>query len=75
MAKNIHNIKIARSLLNMSELRREMSRYNFQALQKYASVGAYKDQRIKYAALHRQYVIERQNFIDGVVAKTMSSSA
>lgn len=59
-------IKIAQHVLNMDALKNEMDRYNLPVLQKAASAGVNKKQRIKYAALVRQYELEKQAFIGGL---------
>lgn len=59
-------IKMAQHLLNMRAIEQEMGRYNVHSLQKMAAVGAGREQRIKYAALLRQYELEKQAFITGL---------
>ena len=60
-------IKMASHLLNMQALHAEMQHYNVHSLQKCAAIGANKEQRIKYAALVRQYELEKQAFLGDFV--------
>ena len=64
--RRLLRIKVAQHVLNMDALKNEMDRYNLPVLQKAASAGVNKKQRIKYAALVRQYELEKQAFIGGL---------
>ena len=56
-------IAMARALLNTRAIDDELSTYNFHQLRKSAAVGAYKEERLKVAALIRQRELEKQAFL------------
>ena len=56
-------IAMARALLNTRAIDDELSTYNLHQLSKSAAVGAYKEERLKVAALIRQSELEKQAFL------------
>jgi hypothetical protein len=56
-------IAMARALLNTRAIDAELSTYNLHQLSKSAAVGAYKEERLKVAALIRQSELEKQAFL------------
>ena len=67
------NIKMARCLLNMQAIEKELANYNFHELKKSASIGAGKSLTVKYAALRVQHAIEKQAFL-GALLKGLSAA-
>ena len=67
------NIKMARCLLNMQAIEKELANYNFHELKKSASIGAGKSLTVKYAALRVQHAIEKQAFL-GALLKGLNAA-
>lgn len=66
-AMNPHRVKLARHVLNLHAIERELASYDFDGLRKSASVKASKEMRIKYSALRAQQVIEKQAFLNALM--------
>lgn len=66
-AVNPHRVKIARHILNMKAIERELAAYDFDGLCKSASTSATRSLRIKYAALKAQHLIEKQAFMGALM--------
>jgi len=64
---------MARCLLNMQAIEKELANYNFYELKKSASIGAGKSLTVKYAALRVQHAIEKQAFL-GALLKGLSAA-
>ena len=60
--QNAGRVKVARHLLNIVQLKRELDLYNLDGLTKAAAAGQNKDERIKVAALVVQLMREKQAF-------------
>lgn len=55
-----NRIKFASSAVRIYALQSEIAKYNLKGLRKSAAIGANKLERMKLAALHRQYALERE---------------
>ena len=62
----LQNIKLASTILNMHAIGQELAACNLHQLSKSAAVGAHKEERMKAAALIRQYELEKQALLPGI---------
>jgi hypothetical protein len=65
-AASARRIKIARHLVNIHQLTKELSLYNAEGLQKAAATGTGKTQRLKVAALALRLTQEKQAFAGAI---------
>jgi len=72
--KRLQNIKLASTILNMHAIGQELAACNLHQLSKSAAVGAHKEERMKAAALIRQYELEKQALLPGI-AQLLSRAA
>ena len=65
--QNNGRVKLARHLLNIVQLQKELNVYNYGGLTKAAAANQNKSERIKFAALLAQHAIEKQAFLGALL--------
>jgi hypothetical protein len=65
-AAKLVRIKLARHVLNLDAINRELAAYNVAGLTKAAAANSSKELRVKYAALKLQQTIEKRAIIGGL---------
>ena len=65
--QNHGRVKLARHLLNIVQLQKELNVYNYAGLTKAAAANQNKSERIKFAALLTQHAIEKQAFLGALL--------
>jgi len=71
----LQNIKLASTILNMHAIGQELAACNLHQLSKSAAVGAHKEERMKAAALIRQYELEKQAALTSIAGRLASGLA
>jgi hypothetical protein len=65
--RNNGRVKLARHLLNIVQLQKELNVYNYAGLTKAAAANQNKSERIKFAALLTQHAFEKKAFLGALL--------